>query len=354
MPADRIDGISVIIPTKGRVPLVRQAVQSLRCAGDRLPASCGWEVLLVDDSPEPAAGQLRSLASSGGPVRYVPGPARVGAKRNRGAARARYDYLVFLDSDCSVTESFLAAHAKAAPGELAPSGRPVGAIAGPVLLADDAQSWLTRLADYSPLFNAPFGWPASYAELYWACTANLAVSRPVFDAVGGFDEQTFTVVGGEDVDFCLRLQEAGYAVCSEREAIAVHTATLLTSFAEMARKMVLYGRSSVYNTVRHPAHATWHANPALLAAAGLAGLTTGSRTGRAVALAAAGVFAGQSLHLTLSNRQATVLALPATALEWIFDAGLAAEAIRRGRPGQALRRFRYFDQARCIAFDDVS
>jgi GT2 family glycosyltransferase len=39
----------------------------------------------------------------------------------------------------------------------------------------------------------------------WAC---LAVRKEVFDAVGGFSEQHFSGIFG-DVDFCLRLYEAG-------------------------------------------------------------------------------------------------------------------------------------------------
>ncbi len=355
MTSHRVAGISVIIPTKQRVPLVRQAVHSLQRAANHLPAGCAWEVLLVDDSPEPAASQLRSLADPLGQVRYLRGPVKVGAKRNYGAARARHDYLVFLDSDCWVSEPFLVAHAAAAGRGLSPSGRPVGAIAGPVELADDARTWLTRLADYSPLFNAPFGWPARYAELYWACTANLAVSRKVFEAVGGFDEDTFTVVGGEDVDFSLRLNNAGFAICAERAAAAHHTATLLTNFGDMASKMVLYGRSSVYNTTRHPSHGQWHANPSLLAIAGAGGLIAGrraGRAGRAAALAAAAVFAAQSARLMIRNARPSMLAMPATALEWIFDAGIAMEAVRRGRPAEAFRRFRYFDESRWIPFAD--
>jgi len=346
----RTDGISVVIPTRGRVPLVRAAVESLQIAGKRLAGDHAWEVVLVDDSPGPEAGTLQSLAERTAHVRYCRGPARVGAKRNHGAAEARYDHLVFLDSDCTASESFLVAHLAAAQRQVAPSGRPVGAIAGPVQMAADADSWRTRLADYSPLFNAPFGWPAQYAEVYWSCTANLAVSRRNFEAVGGFDEQTFTVVGGEDVDFCLRLQDGGYAICTEPGAVAVHTRTLLTSFTDMAGKMLLYGRSSVYNTVRHPRHAQRHANPVLLAVAGAGALASRSRAARLAVLTASAAWFGVQSVAMMRSQGRSALVLPAIALEWIFDAGLAAEAVRRGRPEQVLHRFGYFDESRYVPF----
>ncbi|KAK1184382.1 glycosyltransferase [Streptomyces sp. NBS 14/10] len=344
-------GLSVIVPTKGRVALVARALDSLHVAARHAGSGMEWEVILVDDSVEPAAEQLRSLCRGRNRARYIRGPANVGAKRNRGAEQAQFDRLIFLDSDCSVDKGFLAGHRDAAALRTGPSGRPVGAVAGPVVMADDAHSWRTRLADYSPLFNAPFDWPARYSEVYWACTANLAVPRNVFESIGGFDEQPFTVVGGEDVDFCLRLQDAKYAICCQPTAVAVHTRTLCTSFREMAAKMLLYGRSSVYNSTRHPHHSEFHPNPSvLLPAAVLAAPWRKAR--RAVGAAALGWF---TLHTAAHIRRTggSPLAVGATALDWIFDLGLATEAIRRTSPALALRRFRYFDNSRYISRDEV-
>ena len=340
-------GLSVIVPTKGRVELVSRALKSLR--GAALHSEVEWEIILVDDSEEHDAARLRALCREFPHARYLRGPAGVGAKRNLGAEHARFDRLVFLDSDCSVDEGFLAGHHAADALHTGPSGRPVGAVAGPVVMAEDAHSWRTRLADYSPLFNAPFEWPARYSEVYWACTANLAVPRKVFESIGGFDEQPFTVVGGEDVDLCLRLQDAGYAICCQPSAVAVHTRTLCGSFRTMASKMLLYGRSDVYNTLRHPQHGAFHLNPAVLLP--VAALAAPWRRGRrSVGAAAVAWFAWQSAgHLRKSG--ASPLALGATVLDWMFDLGIAAEAIRQRTPALILRRFRYFDDSLYIARD---
>jgi GT2 family glycosyltransferase len=200
------------------------------------------------------------------------------------------------------------------------------------------------------LFNAPFEWPARYAELYWACTANLSVDRRDFETTGGFDEETYTVVGGEDVDFCLRLQDAGFAILSQPDALAVHTRTLMSSFGDMASKMLLYGRTSVYNTMRHPHHRGFHPNPAVLLPLAVASLPA-RRARRAVALAAGVWFGAQSASLMARTRRISPLALPAVVLEWVFDAGIALEAVGRGRVTEALWRFRYFDDRLYRPFD---
>jgi len=53
-----------------------------------------------------------------------------------------------------------------------------------------------------------FGWPRRFERVGWAATSNLLVRRAVLLELGGFDETTLTVVGGEDVDFGLRLTGA--------------------------------------------------------------------------------------------------------------------------------------------------
>ncbi len=85
--------ISVIIPTFDRLPMLREAVQSVR--QQTLDA---WELLVVDDgSTDGTSAWLRAQPD----VRALSLPSRRGpsAARNLGAAHARGEYLAFLDSD---------------------------------------------------------------------------------------------------------------------------------------------------------------------------------------------------------------------------------------------------------------
>jgi cellulose synthase/poly-beta-1,6-N-acetylglucosamine synthase-like glycosyltransferase len=51
---------------------------------------------------------------------------------------------------------------------------------------------------------------ASWVKQGWAATANLLVHAEAFRAIGGFDESWRHI--GEDVDFCFRARDAGYAL----------------------------------------------------------------------------------------------------------------------------------------------
>ena len=85
--------ISVIIPTFDRLPMLQEAVRSVR-----QQTYSAWELLVVDDgSTDGTSVWLRSqpdIRDLGHPVSRGPS-----AARNLGAAHARGDYLAFLDSD---------------------------------------------------------------------------------------------------------------------------------------------------------------------------------------------------------------------------------------------------------------
>jgi cellulose synthase/poly-beta-1,6-N-acetylglucosamine synthase-like glycosyltransferase len=177
---------------------------------------------------------------------------------------------------------------------------------------------------------------------------NLSVRREVFEAVGGFDEDTFTIVGGEDVDFCLRLRDAGYTIATAPDAVAFHARDHITSFLQLVRKLFLYGRSSIYNCVRKPRYSSFHTNPvAVILLLVLFGAGVG--LGWPVLYVALGTASSwwllNAIQLMILRRSWAIhRAIFAVALEWSFEAGSVLEALRRGRPLLVFRRFRYFDE----------
>ena len=91
--------VSVVIPTRGRRPLLEQTIASVRA--QTLP---DWEAVVVDDgSPDDTAAWLATAAAADARVRPLAAPNGGGgganAARNQGAAAARGRYVVFLDSD---------------------------------------------------------------------------------------------------------------------------------------------------------------------------------------------------------------------------------------------------------------
>jgi GT2 family glycosyltransferase len=345
-------GISVVIPTRGHPPMVDRVLSSLRHAAQQLPSGVGSELIVIDDS---VPGDVEAIRKSCHRhlAKYVPGPRRVGAKRNLGVTHAAYPLVLFIDSDCVATPDLLKLHMKAHLADQAPSGRAVAAVAGPTIVDQPgtAQAW--RIVAPSIVVNSAWTWPLRFAEVWWAATSNLSVKRELFDAVGGFDPRTYTVVGGEDVDLGIRLQEKGFTTLCSPDAVVFHEKDGITSLWQFHRKLFLYGRACVYNCTRRPDCSQWAANPvSLLAAVWLAGLLLPRR--RELYLIASGAFVAwfgaESYRSARLNSVELRDAFGCTSVDWSFHAGIAAESVRRGSPMLALKRFDYFPRDKFIRY----
>jgi GT2 family glycosyltransferase len=237
-------GVSVVVPTRDCGETLPALFDSLDRARGALPVPN--EVIVVDDSRPAARVELERLCAQHD-VRLLPGGRHVGAKRNLGAAAARFELLVFVDSDCRASAGLLLEHWRAhvAGG--------VAACAGPVEFAG-RRSWLWPAMDHLGL-TVTFGLPAVRSRLTWSPTANLSVSRRCFEAIGGFDESLPSPGGSEDVDLGLRLTARGLAIECSAQARAVHDTATWNSLPAMLRRMARYGRSEPRLIERHPTRA---------------------------------------------------------------------------------------------------
>lgn len=176
-----------MVPTHERPIGLRALVDGLR-AQTLDPRR--FEVVVVDDgSQPPQAVDARELD-----VRLVRhersrGPA---AARNAGWRAAHAPLVAFIDDDCVPTPGWLAAIVAAAGGE----GRLL--VQGPVEPVPEQRH---RLGPLSHSIEVPEPSP-----LYVSC--NIAYSRDVLEATGGFDER-FPRAVGEDVDLGVRAVRAG-------------------------------------------------------------------------------------------------------------------------------------------------
>ena len=181
--------VSVIIPTFDRLPLLPQAVQSVR---EQTLEPSALEIIVVDDgSTDDSWAWLQQqpdlrcvrLAERGGPS----------AARNRGAAMARGRYLAFLDSDDLFTPPKLALQLEAL--EQTP--------AAPLCHSDE--QWLRN---GKPLRQLPKhqkrgGWIFEHCLPMCRVSPSAAVmERELFAELGGFDEQLEVA---EDYELWLRL-----------------------------------------------------------------------------------------------------------------------------------------------------
>lgn len=335
---DRIPGVSVVIPTRGRVAPTERLLASLAAAAEQCPEPV--EVLLVDDSDSEDAARHRAHCARYGYV-YLRGPRHVGAKRNLGVRHGSHDLLLFIDSDCRASADLLRRYVAAA--RAAPE---VAGFAGPTTV-EESSSRVFQIMRRSHLLHGDLEKPSAGGALEWATTSNFLLRREAFDAVGGFVEHSLTVVAGEDVDLGIRLTAEGFSLVAEPDAEVVHDRLSSETARSVCRRLYGYGRSEQWLTVVHPDRRELRVNPvtavgAAAVAALAASRTTGGRSILLVPLTAAAAV-GVRAHARRAPRagaRATADALACAALELAFDFGSAVAAFQLRRPGLLLTGFR--------------
>lgn len=206
--------VSIIIPTRDQVGLLKRCVESLVEGTDYEP----YELLIVDNLSRErrTLEYLQSLEESGRAriLRYRK-PFNFAAINNFAALRAQGSILCFLNNDTEIVEGQWL-------GEMVSHAvRPeVGAVGAKLLYPNDtiqhggvilgiggfaghAHKGLSR---DSPGYVCRALVTQNMSAVTGAC---LVLEKELFDAVGGLDEERFAVACN-DVDLCLRLREAGY------------------------------------------------------------------------------------------------------------------------------------------------
>ena len=233
---DELPSLSVLIPTYQRRQVVCAAVEALA------KALYGGEVeiiVVVDGSTDGTAEGLAHL-SLPFPLRIIEQLNRGAAHaRNRAAAEARHDILLFLDDDMLCAADMLAEHARlhlagadAVVGDvLRDPGSPAG------FMSDSNEAWLKRGAGPLTLFDV------------W--TGQLSVRRSVFEEVGGFDEgyTDETAFANEDADLGIRLL-ASYDVRHNPAAISYQR--YVVSPRELIRRAPLRAAGDVRLACKQP------------------------------------------------------------------------------------------------------
>jgi mycofactocin glycosyltransferase len=250
-----------------------------RAAADRLAAALGDldlrdgdEVVIADNSDGGAAEHL-----AGDRVRVARAVRERSAyhARNEGARVTTADWILFLDADCRPEPELLDTYFAE------PIADDLGAIAGQILGEPGQDTFAARYARSRRLFDHAEG--LIRANGGGAAAGNLLVRRAAFDAIGGFTEG---IRSGGDIDFCRRLQAAGWRIEFRPQALVYHRhrATLPSLLGAIAR----YGAGARWLNQRHPG-----SSPPWPLRAGLVGtardVTASVRTGQVEEAAFRGV-----------------------------------------------------------------
>jgi len=185
--------VSVVIPTIGRVELLRACLSSI--------AECrpgADEILVVDQSHDPEVAALVEEFGAVG-ARLVPCHGRGVAKgRNDGLLGAANEVVLITDDDCTVAVDWIATTWRL----MGPDTRKI--VTGRVLPVGDPVAVPSTIDDPEP--HEFTGRPRTGALF----PNNVALPRTMALALGGFDERFGPTEFAEDNEFCYRWLKAGH------------------------------------------------------------------------------------------------------------------------------------------------
>ncbi|HEX4696679.1 MAG TPA: glycosyltransferase [Candidatus Udaeobacter sp.] len=204
LPLPRTPFVSVIVCSYNGARTLAACLESLGKLN--YPA---YEVILVDDGSTDDTAYVAAQFPS---VRYIH-QANHGLShaRNTGAAAAKGDVFAYTDSDCMVDADWLYYLIGAlVSGDYAGVGGPN--------ITPPAQNWIQACVAAAPGGPSHVLLTDTIAEHIPGC--NMAFYRWAFDGVGGFDPEYRKA--GDDVDFCWRIQQAGWVIGFSPTAIVWH------------------------------------------------------------------------------------------------------------------------------------
>jgi glycosyltransferase involved in cell wall biosynthesis len=194
--------VSVVVPFASDAV----AAQRLREALARLVLRADDELVVADNTPR---GIVSAVLDGAVTVARATRQRSSYHARNAGARLATRDWLLFMDSDCIPRPDLLDAYF----AQRIHNG--CGALAGSILPAPNQTSLAARYArarNFVAIPEAPGAVPT-------APSGNLLVRREAYELVGGFEEG---IRSGGDVDFCRRIQEAGFTLELRPRAAVLH------------------------------------------------------------------------------------------------------------------------------------
>ena len=221
---NEVPRIAVIILTLNQRERTLQCLTSLSTI--REPS---FHVLLWDNGSEDKTAEVVRAEFPEVLVHHQPNNLGVASGRNAAAELAiktfKANYLLFLDNDMMVEPNFVGALVEPFAAE-----RNIGQTQAKLRFMNDKE----RLNDGGGARINFLLWkvtPVGFGEIdrgqhdspknCVACGGAMMVRTDVFQQLGGFDS-TFDPFGPEDLDFSLRLQQAGYTAIYTPQAVAYH------------------------------------------------------------------------------------------------------------------------------------
>ena len=233
--------VSVVIPTYNRKLILKKCLYSLE--EQKLNSLVkNYEVVVVDDGS--TDGTIDWLKENLNELPHVAlyeqkhgGPA---LGRNLGVMKAKYEIIIFIDSDLVVLENFLISHVTS--------------------LVRYWKKYNKKCFTYGSVINTnnfenPFDEPHKFTDISFAyfATGNVAISKELLINVGLFDS-SFSLYGWEDLELGERLKKIGTKLikCPEAKGFHWHPAFDCEQIIPLAKKESERAKMALIFYKKHP------------------------------------------------------------------------------------------------------
>lgn len=229
---------SIVIPLYNRPDELDELLASLCKQTDKR-----FEVIVIEDGSTRKGNRVVEKYRDKLDLTYFEKPnSGPGLTRNAGAARAKYDYLIFFDSDCIIPPTYIETVSQALNAQYTDAyGGPDAALPTFTILQKAINYSMTSFFTTGGIRGGK-----KSMEKFNPRSFNLGVSKKAFDRVGGYGIMRF----GEDIDFSLRLQENGFKTALIPGAFVYHKRR--STFKQFFKQVYNSGIARINLHLLHP------------------------------------------------------------------------------------------------------
>lgn len=335
---------SVVIPTQGRSNLIEKLLISLQRAITQ--SKVVVEVIIVDDSPPAERDKIKSLCLQYS-ASYLSGPPNVREKRNCGIEKSKGEIILFIDSDCEVSQNIFEEHLK-----LYDKADAAGVLGITEFTGKETITW--KIVSRT-MFLDSFSFAKTLNKITdsapWGTCTNLSFRKEVLEDVGKFDTTFPFRLGGDDTELGVRINEAGYKIKMNPDAVVFHTRETWSKLSALIERAFRWGRADFHILKRHPqlghvAFPNFFTTLLFIALASLAYILT-DHSDIAVIIIITWIISVLLVEAIIKVIRAgekpsfVFFELVATLLNLVFDAGTVFESLRRGSISMLYKKIIY-------------